>query len=345
VLRDPAMDDLPAAPPPAARPPRALKRRVLVGALAALAAFVVYLWAGLPSRDEVRSLSRRNPGKTGVMLQREAEARAKGRKPRFVQSWVPIGRVSRHLIHAVVAAEDPNFFGHEGVDWDAVKESLEHDVRKRSFARGGSTITQQLAKNLFFTTYKSVVRKVREVVVARWLEEDLTKARILEIYLNVIEWGDGVYGCEAGARRYYGKPAAALDEFEAAGLAAMIPSPRRINPVVNPARLARAQRRVLWLMARLGYTRRGVGDLGAEPPPEPVDDAEVEADTEPPLPEPEAPPASEPMGEPAAPTAEPQPSPSVTHEPTPFALPDPTPYGTPEPRPSPETTPTPTPGQ
>src|SRR5207237_1085150 len=128
-----------------------------------------------------------------------------------------------------------------------------------------STITQQLAKNLFFTTYKNPVRKLREFVVARWLEDDLTKARILELYLNVIEWGDGVYGCDAAARRYYGKPAALLDETEAAGLAAMVPSPRRINPRTNAKRHAAAQRRVLWLMARVGYVKRNVAGLRATP--------------------------------------------------------------------------------
>jgi monofunctional biosynthetic peptidoglycan transglycosylase len=186
---------------------------------------------------------------------------------------VPLARVSRHLIHGVVAAEDPNFFGHEGVDWDAVRESIETNVKKRRFARGGSTLTQQLAKNLFFTTYKNPIRKLRELVVARWLEDDLTKKRILELYLNVIEWGDGVYGCEAAARRYYGKSCADLDEVEGAGLAAMVPSPRRINPRVDARRHARAQKRVLWLMARVGYVRRNVAGLGATPPPpEPVDE-------------------------------------------------------------------------
>ena len=137
----------------------------------------------------------------------------------------------------------------------------------RRFARGGSTITQQLAKNLFFTTNRSLVRKLREVIVARWLEEELGKRRILELYLNVIEWGDGVYGAQAAAQRYYGKPASALDEVEAAGLAAMIPNPRRINPRVTPQRHARAQRRVLWLMRGAGYLKREAGGLGAEPPP------------------------------------------------------------------------------
>jgi monofunctional biosynthetic peptidoglycan transglycosylase len=247
---------------------RVLKRIALVG-LGLGVAFVIFVAAGIPSRASVRALIKENPKTTSVMRQRDDEARTAGRTPRHAQSWVPLSRVSRHLIQGVVAAEDPNFFGHEGIDWDAVRESVETDLRKGRFARGGSTITQQLAKNLFFTTYKNPIRKLREFVVARWLEEDLTKARILELYLNVIEWGDGVYGCDAAARRYYGKTAATLDESEAAGLAAMVPSPRRINPRTNPKRHANAQKRVLWLMARVGYVKRSVAGLGATPPPPP----------------------------------------------------------------------------
>ena len=111
---------------------------------------------------------------------------------------------------------------------------MEKNLEKRRFARGGSTITQQLAKNLYFGTEKSPTRKLRELIVTRWIEDDLTKRRILELYLNVIEWGDGLYGAEAAARRYYGKAASDVDANEAAGLAAMIPNPRRINPAGQP---------------------------------------------------------------------------------------------------------------
>ena len=176
-------------------------------------------------------------------------------------------------MHAVLASEDQKFFGHEGVDWDAVRESVEANRQAGRFARGGSTITQQLAKNLYFSTRKSLHAQGCASWSSRtgWSATS-RKVRILELYLNVIEWGDGVYGCQAAALRYYGKPASALDASEAAGLAAMIPNPRRINPRVSAARHARAQRRVLWLMAHAGYLSR-TRALGAEPPPpEPVED-------------------------------------------------------------------------
>ncbi len=268
-----------------------------------------WVWVGLPSRSEVRALATTNPARTRLMEQRAEEATAKGGKARVAQSSVPLSRVSRHLIHAVIASEDQSFFGHEGVDWNAIEESIQRDVQKGRFVRGGSTITQQLAKNLYFGTRKSPLRKLREMVVAHWLEADLTKARILALYLNLIEWGDGVYGCEAAARAWYGKPASDLSADEAAGLAAMIPNPRRLNPRVNAARHERATRRVLWLMALAGYLGRDAAGLGAEPPPEPVPPEEEEPGP-PGSPSPEPPPAASPPPAAPAPPATPVPEPT-----------------------------------
>ena len=262
---------------------RRLALRLALAAAAVLATLAAWVWAGLPARSEVRGLAQTNPAQTRLMEQRAEEAKAKGRKARVAQSWVPLSRVSRHLIHAVLSSEDQNFFGHEGVDWKAIEESIEKNVEKGRLARGGSTITQQLAKNLYFGTRKTLGRKARELVVTRWLEADLSKARILALYLNLIEWGDGVYGCEAAARQWYGKPASDLSATEAAGLAAMIPNPRRLNPRVSAARHERATRRVLWLMGQAGYLGRDGAGLGAEPPPETVAE-----DEEPAAPEPEA---------------------------------------------------------
>jgi len=256
---------------------RRLALRAGLVALALLAALAGWVWVGLPSRPEVRALATKNPARTRLMEQRAEEAEEKGRGAHAAQSWVPLSRVSRHLIHAVLSSEDQNFFGHVGVDWKAIEESIEKNVEKGRFARGGSTITQQLAKNLYFGTRKTLGRKVRELVVTRWLEADLSKARILALYLNLIEWGDGVYGCEAAARHWYGKPASDLSATEAAGLAAMIPNPRRLNPRVSASRHERATRRVLWLMGQAGYLGRDGAGLGAEPPPETVAEDEEPA--------------------------------------------------------------------
>ena len=253
------------------RPLRRLLRRLVLATLAALVVFGIWVWAGLPARSEVSALAEAEPRQDAPDAAARGGGAREGAPARGpARRWVPLAQVSRHLIHAVLASEDQKFFGHEGVDWKAIQESLEKNVEKGRFARGGSTITQQLAKNLYFGTRKTPVRKLRELVVTHWLEQDLTKARILALYLNVIEWGDGVFGCEAAAQHWYGKPAAELTEAEAAGLAAMIPNPRRINPRVSPARHERATRRVLWLMGQAGYIGRDVAPLGAEPPPEPV---------------------------------------------------------------------------
>ncbi len=321
-----------------------LKRAALVlFAIVLLAVLVV--WIGLPSRAEVRALRTKNPAETSVMRQRDGEARRSGRKPRRDQRWVPLSRISRNLVEAVVASEDSKFFGHEGVDWEALRESAQKNWEKGRFVRGGSTITQQLAKNLFLSTRKTPLRKVREFVVARWLESDLTKRRILEIYLNVIEWGDSVYGGEAAARRYYGKSASDLTVDEAAGLAAMIPNPRRINPRVNPGWHARASRRVLWLMGLSSRIRRGEAVTTETPPPvepPPGESAEAEvlplAEEPPPLASPtesEAPPESSASPVPVEPSPGTEPSPAAEATPAaePTALPEPTPAPTPHLRP------------
>jgi len=268
---------------------RRLLARALLLTILAVGSLAAYVWWGVPSARAVRALVHEDPKETSVMRQREREAARRGQKLGRVQSLVPLPRISRHLIHAVVTAEDGKFFDHEGFDWEAIRQSAEKDWKEKRFARGGSTITQQLAKNLFFTTYKSPIRKLREFFAARRLEQELSKPRILELYLNVIEWGPGLYGCEAAARRYYGKSAAALDESEAAGLAAMIPAPRSLNPLVAPRRHAAAQRRVLWLMAQAGYLKNALGAVPAKEPPKVAveEDAEPEPETTPePRPEP-----------------------------------------------------------
>jgi monofunctional biosynthetic peptidoglycan transglycosylase len=216
--------------------------RWVAGAAAVGFAFLVYVYLTLP---DVRPLRTSNPATTAFMELRAAEARAAGRPVRAVRQWVAYGRISPHLKRAVLVAEDDAFWQHEGVDFEQLQESLERDWAEGRLVRGGSTITQQLAKNLYLSPSKNPVRKLREFLIARRLEAELPKSRILELYLNVIEWGDGIYGAEAAARTYFRTSAAALGPSHAAQLAAAIVNPRVMNPARPTARLNRRQQLIL----------------------------------------------------------------------------------------------------
>jgi monofunctional biosynthetic peptidoglycan transglycosylase len=222
-------------------------------ALAALALVALLEVVTFPSMSEITALKTANPKVTALMEQRWSEARSDGKPWAVRQQWVRLGRISDHLQHAVIVAEDGTFYEHEGVDWYEVKESIKKDFEKRRFARGASTITQQLAKNLFLSTSKDPVRKLKEFLLSSRLEDALTKNRILEIYLNVIEWGDGVFGAEAAALRYFGKHADDLSREESARLAAVIPSPRRHAPNGDSQYVLRRTRMILARMAARGW--------------------------------------------------------------------------------------------
>jgi len=219
-----------------------LALNVVAGVGAVAFACLAYAYLTLP---DVRPLAVSNPATTAFIELRIDEARVKGLRPRRVQRWVGYTHVSQELKRAVLVAEDDAFFQHEGVDLEQLQESLELDWLKGRFARGGSTITQQLAKNLYLSPSKNPLRKLRELIIARRLEAELKKARILELYLNVIEWGDGIYGAEAASETYFREPAADLDPNEAALLAAAIINPRLLNPARPTARLLRRQRLIL----------------------------------------------------------------------------------------------------
>lgn len=205
-----------------------------------------------------------NPSSTSLIDTRYSEARSKGQEPKRLQTWVPLEKISTNLQRAVLAGEDTNFVSHRGFDYQAIQKAFEQAQREAAkqakeegedddwlpslpeFKRGGSTITQQLAKNLYLSSQRSFIRKGQEAVVTVMLERMLTKRRILEIYLNVIEWGDGVYGAEAAAQYYFRKSATSLTPNEAAFLSAMIPNPRTVfNPQINPRRVARRQRIIM----------------------------------------------------------------------------------------------------
>ncbi|MGB7946916.1 MAG: monofunctional biosynthetic peptidoglycan transglycosylase [Candidatus Binatia bacterium] len=212
----------------------------------AVVACLAYFYAMLP---EVKDLRTRNPKSTALMELRDQEYRQKGGKSLRQQVWVPYAAISEHLKKAVLISEDAAFFSHTGVDVNELQEALKKDWETGSFARGGSTITMQLAKNLYLNPVKSPLRKAKEIVIAWQLERALSKRRIFEIYLNVVEWGENLYGVEAAAGRYFAKSAANLDIHEAATLAAMLPNPR--NPRVS--NLARRRNLILSRMAAVGY--------------------------------------------------------------------------------------------
>jgi monofunctional biosynthetic peptidoglycan transglycosylase len=190
---------------------------LLVAAFALLQAwYAVHIWWW---RDHA-------PRETAFMAERLAELKQRRPDARLAYRWVPYQRISIELKRAMVAAEDAKFVDHEGFDWEGIELALDKNLRKGRVVAGGSTISQQLAKNLFLSPERSYWRKGEEAILTVLLEAILDKRRILELYLNVIEWGNGVFGCEAAAWRYFGVPAVALDAGQAARLAAMAPNPR-----------------------------------------------------------------------------------------------------------------------
>ncbi len=181
---------------------------------------------------DISTLKKNNPKRTAFMKYREEEWIREGKKYKIQQTWVPYRAISPYLIKAVLIGEDDKFWQHEGFDYEAIQKALEKDIKAKKFKLGGSTISQQLAKNLYLTPSKNPLRKIREAIITWRMERALTKKRILEIYLNVAEWGDkGIFGIEAAARSYYGKSASALGPEEAARLAAILPNPRKFNPL------------------------------------------------------------------------------------------------------------------
>ena len=216
--------------------------RALVVLLACGFSCAAYIYLTLP---DVRVLRTENPKTTAFIELRARQAREKGEEPRRVQRWMPYARISAQLKRAVIVTEDGAFWQHEGVDYQQLKESMETNLERMEFARGASTITQQLAKNLYLSPSKNPIRKIRELLIARRLEAELTKQRILALYLNVIEWGNGIYGAEAAARTYFGKSDADLTSQDAALLAAAINNPRAFDPGRPSARLRRRQDMIL----------------------------------------------------------------------------------------------------
>ncbi|MDO8794055.1 MAG: monofunctional biosynthetic peptidoglycan transglycosylase [Vicinamibacterales bacterium] len=239
-------------------------------ALAAIAfALVGYVYLTLP---DVRVLRTENPTTTAFMELRDREARASGKPRRREHRWLALGRISANLKRAVLVAEDDAFWQHEGVDLEQLRETLEEDLARGRPMRGASTITQQLAKNLYLSPSRDPLRKLRELVIARRLEAALSKDRIFELYLNLIEWGDGVWGADAAARRYFGSSASSLSADQAALMAGAIVNPRLLV-VTRPSR--RLVRRQAMILSRM-RTVTPPGD--ATPPVQPAPPAPPESE-------------------------------------------------------------------
>ena len=233
---------------------------ILVGAVLVWLAYEFFTF------PNVAKLRNENPTTSSMIEYRIAEARANGQEPRKYMVWQPIEQISPHLQRAVLAGEDARFFEHDGFDWEAIEKAWEEAQKEGekeakaegdydpndwippmpSFKRGASTVSQQLAKNLYLSEERNFLRKGREALITYFLERDLSKKRIMELYLNIIEWGDGIYGAEAAARTYFKKSASSLTPQEAAYLSAMIPSPLNVfNPKKNPKRVVRRQKVIL----------------------------------------------------------------------------------------------------
>jgi monofunctional glycosyltransferase len=263
-------------------------KRVLVAIPLAVVGALWFYWITIPWPLRLRS---QDPQTTAVMRQRIAEARADGVELQLRQEWVPLDRISPRLQRAVIAAEDGRFRQHHGIDWNALREefrydgdddfswldpgdiraliaSLQYYRRNRDQVRGRSTITQQLAKNLYYSTDRSVIRKLEEFIVARRLERFLGKDRILEVYLNVVELGPGIFGAEAAARHYFDTSAAGLSADQAAALAATLPHPLTSNPRTNPGRMSWRKNLILQRMGGSGPVETVPLDDTAEGPTE-----------------------------------------------------------------------------
>jgi len=240
--------------------------------LATAAAWVLWL-------PDVSALKSAPPKSTAYMDLRKRQAASKGKKLELRWRWVPSGAISEHLKRAVVTAEDDEFWRHDGVDWPAIRAAYERNRKAGRFAAGGSTITMQLARNLYLSPSKNPLRKAKEILIARRLERELGKRRVLELYLNCVEWGKGVFGCEAAARAYFSKSCAELTYEEAVAMAVVLPNPRRWDPAKRGPYVERNSRRIIGRMEAADRARAQAA--GGEPVlAPPVETAIVEAESD-----------------------------------------------------------------
>ncbi|MEW6616564.1 MAG: monofunctional biosynthetic peptidoglycan transglycosylase [Thermodesulfobacteriota bacterium] len=214
---------------------------------------------------DVSMLKKKRPKKTAIMEYREKEWQRQGKSKKIKYKWVPLSKISPYVIKAVIIAEDDKFWSHEGFDFEAIEKAIEKDIKKKRFKAGGSTISQQLAKNLYLSLSKNPVRKLKEAILTWRIERSLSKRRIIELYLNIAEWGDGMFGIEVAAQHYFGKHASSLTAEEAAKLAAVLPNPKRYNPTGKTRYVLNRSARIYRIMIRRGIVISEYEEVMKEP--------------------------------------------------------------------------------
>jgi len=266
-------------------------RRILLLLVIVVVAYAAYEWVTFPDID---ALKNGFPKTTSFMDIRRAELRSEGKDDTLQYTPVPYGRISPYLRRGVLVAEDNSFYEHSGVDTKAMQEAFERDWKRKQITHGGSTITQQLAKNLYLSPSRNPLRKVREYFIAMALKRHLTKKRILELYLNVVEMGERVYGAEAAAQFYFHKPASALSPREASLLAGCLPNPHVMIASAPNKRLRARQKMILSRLQRWGYLAESEVLTEKKPQAPPVTDTALQQTppTDTASPAPAAPPAT-----------------------------------------------------
>jgi len=242
---------------------------VLLGAgfFCSIAVYFIY--------PDVSWMKKHNPKYTAFMEYRMEEWRDKGKKVKIRQRWVPLRRVSPYVTKAIIIAEDDKFWSHEGFDFDAMQKAIEKDLKKKKFKAGGSTISQQLAKNLYLSPSKNPIRKLREAILTWRIENSLSKRRIIELYVNVAEWGEGIFGIEAAAQKYFQKSAASLSAYEAARLAAVLPNPRRLNAAGDSRYVEKRANLIYRIMIKRGIVIPEYEELMSQPDDMTPEEAEM----------------------------------------------------------------------
>ena len=225
-------------------------KHILLLVLLLLVIFILVQYLTLP---DVTYLQKENPKTTALIEKRKKEYIRKGEKPKEYRIWVPYNQVSDYLKKAILVGEDINFFSHKGIDYEEIKESIKIDWKKKKFVRGASTITQQLVRNLYLSTSKNPLRKIKEILIAFRLEKALSKTRIFELYLNLVEWGEGIYGCEAASRAYFGKSCSDLTPDEAIRMSTSLPFPRKYPPISTAKRFERRRKIIYNRMLKYGF--------------------------------------------------------------------------------------------